>query len=170
MHRLVAPLAVLLLLLAACTTIRGLDEKSRRFEASERRRVEGQVEQAVEKGAWAAAWNQAIDLGADRERMESILLAAIEDDAGIAEDMMDEIRARWGGLSPAGAERARLLSGAAWDERDYERAVEIELLVADDVPRYLRAWERYDQAPPKEAPDLLELILEAKAEAEEAED
>jgi len=168
------PALVLLLVLAAaasaCAKIRSISDGPRRIEPSERSRVEAQVENAIRDEEWAAAWNQLIDLGAPRDRMEDVALRALEADAGQAEDMLAALTAKWGGLSDAARLRGRKLAERAEKEGDWERAVEIEILLAEDAPHYHRAWEIYDRAPPTKAPQLLELIADARDEAAEGSD
>ena len=55
---------------------------------------------------------------------------------------------------------ARARESSAWS-----RALEVELMTADDPPEFTRAWAVYRAAPLERAPALLETLKEAKAEA-----
>lgn len=157
----------LFLTLAACSGVSGLDEEPMALSSVEKARVDGQVSKALEARRWTAAWNQAVDGGASRERFESIAVSALADDDGDAADMLEALRAKWGGLTPAARGRVDELVQEELRRRDWERAVEIELLAADDAPAYEAAWALYEDAPPHKAHDLLQAIDEARREREE---
>ena len=156
------------LILGACASLRGLDEDPLPLSAAEKARVGTKVDEAVVEREWDAAWNQAVDLGADRSRLEAVALAALADDDGVAQDMFEALIGKWGGLTPAGRGRVKTLVEASIDERDWDRAVEVELLTAEDAPTYAAAWAVYDRAPPQDAVSALAAIGEARSEQEKA--
>jgi len=158
----------LFLALAACAGVRGLDEDPLPLSTDERARVGRQVDKALEERRWTTAWNQAVDAGADRARLEGVALAALKDDDGAAEDMFEALLAKWGGLTPDARGRVTELVQQALRDRHWERAVEMELLTAEDAPAYAAAWALYDDAPPNKAEDVLQAITEARAEREKA--
>ena len=156
------------LILGACASVRGLDGDPLPLSAAEKARVSKQVDNALETRKWDAAWNQAVDAGADRSRLETVALAALADDDGVAEDMFEALIGKWGGLTPAARGRVSELVEARIDKRDWDRAIELELLTAEDAPTYAAAWALYDRAPPNKAPDVLEAIGEARSDREKA--
>ncbi len=158
--------AVLCLVLGACSSIRSLDEDPLPLSASEKAHVGTQVDKALEKRRWETAWNQAVDAGADRGRLETIALGALQDDDGAAEDMLEALVGKWGGLTPTARGRVQALVKAALVEDDWGRAVEIEILAAEDAPTYQAAWDLYSGAPPRRAESLLEAITGARGDAE----
>jgi hypothetical protein len=166
-HRLQRIAATALCLLAgACASVRGLDEAPTPLSASEQARVARQVDSALEERKWDAAWNQAVEAGAERARLEDVALRALADDDGVAGDMFEALVAKWGGLTTPARERVSVLVGDAIARRDWERAVELELLTAEDAPAYAAAWGVYDQAPAGEAEPVLAAIVEARADRE----
>ncbi|MHC5011680.1 MAG: hypothetical protein ACYTG6_12160 [Planctomycetota bacterium] len=158
------------LLVASCSSPKGLDETPMSLSPDEAALVEEQVARAREAEEWTAAWNQAVDAGTDRSGLEAIALDALEADDGAAEDMLDALRRKWGGLTPAGRERVTALSRRAMGKKDYERAASIEVFAAEDAPAYAAAWRIYRETPPGDAEAVLEVIRSARAREEGAAD
>jgi hypothetical protein len=147
---------------AGCTSPRGLDEAPMKLSPDEALAVRAQVDKARRAGAYTAAWNQAVDAGAGRERLETIAVEALAADDGDAKEMLHALRDKWGPLSPAARARVTSLSREAAGRGDWKLAVGIELVAADDPPAYAAAWRVYQDAPPQEASDLLARIREAR--------
>lgn len=159
-----------ILLLGACASVRGIDDAPGSFSSQEKAKVEVGIDRALSDEEWGAAWDQAVSVGASRARFEAIALQALADDAGVAEAMFEALREKWGALTPDGRTRARALGAAAIREGDWERAAQIEILVADDAPAYAGAWAIYEQAPADEASDILRMIGKARESAGETSD
>jgi hypothetical protein len=164
----VLPLA---LLVAGCSKVTALDGASRgTLSDTERQDVRRQSDQARAKREWGAAWEQEVEAGQDRARLEAIALDAIADDSGSGRDMLVEIRTKWGGLSEGSRARAASLVATAEKERRWSDAVQIALDTAADPPTFAAAWEVYRRAPADEAPDVLKEIQDARKEWSEAKD
>ena len=155
---------LLLLLAAACSAPRALDEAPMDLSPDEATAVRGRVEEAIGQGDYVPAWNQAVDVGADRATFERIALGALEGRDAAAEDMLRALREKWGGLTPEGRRRVEALSAEALRGGTVQRAVQIEILAADDPPRYSGAWRIYREVPENRAPAVLEAIREAREE------
>ena len=166
LQRLAVP--VCCLILGACASVRGLDGDPLPLSTAEKARVGAQVDKAVATGEWDAAWNQAVDAGADRSRLEAVALAALADEDGVSSDMFEALIDKWGGLTPAARGQVSDLVRAGIGENDWDRAVEIELLTADDAPTYAAAWAVYDRAPANKAAAVLTAIGEARSDREKA--
>lgn len=113
---------------------------------------------------WKVAWNQEIEAGADRAQLQEIALAALADRSRHAGDMLAALHQRFGALPAAGRARVDGLVREAKSEGHWSRALDIELLSADDAPAFSQAWALYQDAPVERAPDLLEAIQEARAD------
>jgi hypothetical protein len=165
-HLLGASLAGLLLALGACSGLKDVGEGPLTLSDSEKERVRARVDRdlADAKGRkdWAAAWNQEVGAGSDRDRLEGFALGALEAADGDAEDMFAALRKKWGPLGAASRRRVEALVEDAIAKKDWERALEIEILTADDPPTYARAFALYERCPAREAEDLLEAIDEAR--------
>jgi hypothetical protein len=163
---LIAALMLAWVCLPACSGISSLDggDGGSSLSASEQDAVRGQVTKAVEARRWKVAWNQEIEAGADRERLEEIAVSALGDRSRHAADMLTALRERHGALSQRGRSRISAWVSKAQSEGRWARAVELELSSADDPPTFSRAWVVYQQAPPELAPDLLSSIKEERAE------
>lgn len=163
----VARLAAVLLLVplgtGACSGLQTLDEKPADLSENERTAVRVQVDKAVADGTFGAAWDQEVHAGADRGRLEAIALAALEKHSRHAPDMFAALREKWGALTPAGRARISEWSETAQRNGEWGRALELELVTADDPPAYERAWGVYKRAPSLRATDLLEEIQDARA-------
>lgn len=136
---------------------------------TEQAMVRGQVEDALQEKRFAEAWNQEVELGASRERLESIAIAALEDDDGDAADMVAELRAKWGGLSEGARTRVEDLVRERMAEGRFELAAELAITAADDAPAYTHAFRVYEQTPARKAADVLRVIQDARKEAEGSE-
>ncbi len=152
---------------SACSGISGLDEPAAELSTSERATVREQVDAAVEAKTYRAAWDQEVTAGADRTRLERVALAALENHSRHAPDMFEALREKWGALQPAAREQVSTWTAAAQQREEWGRALELELITADDPPAFTRAFAVYKAAPPLFAPDLLEEIQDARADHEE---
>ena len=169
--RSVVALLLLALVLGACTSVKTLDTPARGFQPDAKARVAKRIQDAIDDKEWTAAWNMAVDMGATRAKFEDIAARAVIDDAAAEQDMVEALRARYGTLGPGFLTPVRAhVDHLIAVKKDLERAVEIELLTANDAPRYERAWAIYDHVPADDAPDVLEMIADARAEAEESHD
>ena len=155
-------LAALLACLGGCSGVDSLGTAGPQLTDAERTDVRTQVDRALADKRYNLAWNQEAKAGADRSRLEAIALAALRDHSRHAGPMYAELRARHGGLSgEARAEVATEVEAASQAGR-WQRAVEIEILTADDAPDFRRAWAVYRAAPPDVGSELLAAILAAK--------
>lgn len=162
-------LAAILGLLGACSGVDSLGGDAPRFSDAEREDVRVQVDKALEEKRYNLAWNQERQAGADRTRLETIAVEALRDRSRHAGPMFDELRKAHSGLSADARAQVTRQTEAATRQNLWLRAVEIELLSADDPPDYRRAWAIYRQAPADQGSDLLEAITAAKqAHAESA--
>jgi hypothetical protein len=153
-----------------CAGVASLDDQGPALSDDERRAVRGQVDAALDAKSYKAAWAQEVAAGADRGRLAEIAVAALEHRSGNAGDMFAAMHAKWGALEPGPRARVSALVEAARRAGDWERALELEILAADDAPAYARAWAVYEAAPHDRAPALLDSVLEARKEhAERAE-
>ena len=154
---------------AACSaSLAKLDEEGALSE-DESLAVRAQVEKAVAEKRWESAWNQEVAAGGDRHRLELIALAALRDESGDADDMFEALHEKWKGITPAARQaidRMRVESEGR-DRPDWDRALEIELVTADDPPAFKRAWDVYKRADARAAEDLLERLQEARKRYEE---
>ena len=161
---------------AACSGVADLDDSAAAsLSPAETAAVRQQIEKALsdDEKEWAAAWNQEVKIGAARERLERVALAALADESGDAEDMFEALRKKWGGLTPAARAQVDDAVATAIAEKDWDRAVELEILSADaaDRPAFKGAWAIYRQSPADEAVDLFESIEDARKDlAKETED
>ena len=158
----------LLLIATGCSAPRGLDEKPMNLTAAERGRIEAKVDAARDPriGDWTGAWNQAVDAGLGQNVFEGIALDALEDDAGVATEMLEALIKKHGGLTPEARARVDRLSDEAAARGDWARALEIQLAAAEDPPTFSAAWELYAKAPPDEGAALLATLREAREKAE----
>jgi hypothetical protein len=158
---------LLLLLAAACSSVKGPSAAPMPLTPAERARVEAKVSAARGPGIgdWEGAWNQAVDAGLGRETLEGIALDALEDDASVAASMLTALRDEYGGLTEPGRRRVDGLTEQAAAKGDYARALEVELVAADDAPTFAGAWRVYEEAPADESATLLEKIRKAREKA-----
>jgi hypothetical protein len=108
------------------------------------------------------AWDQEIEAGADRGRLEEITLAAMAEDSGPYEDMVAQLKKKWGGLSEGAQAKATALANQAEGKGDVARAADVLILTANDAPEYRAAWDLYGRAPVKKAGDVLDKIQKAR--------
>jgi len=157
----------LVLATTACQSPQSLDREPMRLSGSERSLVVAQVDAARQPaiGDWTGAWNQAVDAGLGRAVLEGIALDALEDDAGVAESMIQALGDKFGGLSAEGRRRVDRLTTAAAAKGDHARALEIQILTAEDPKTLKGAWRVYHGAPPDEAAGLLETLRKAREKA-----
>lgn len=156
-------------LLAGCSGVDDLSGGRPKLTDSERDDVRVQVEKALQRKRFNLAWNQEVQAGADRARLETIALGALRARSRHAGDMFAALRERHGGLSEDARAAVGLQTAAAVAAGRWHRAVAIELMTAEDPPAYRGAWAVYRDAPPDRAPALLEAITDAKqAHAESA--
>lgn len=163
-------LLLALTLAAGCSGVDSLSADAPKLSDAERDDVRAQVEKAIEQQRFNLAWNQEVQAGADRERLERVAVEALRARSRHAPSMFTELRERHGGLSADARTKVTLQTDAAKQEGLWSRAVQIELMTADDPPAYAGAWAVYRAAPPDQAPDLLAAITDAKAAHAESAD
>jgi len=170
-------LPLVCLVIAACNSVTGLDAEHSPLNTQERALVRTQSVKAIEAKEWSDAWDQEVHAGAERARLEDIALGALKDDSGSAESMFEELLRKWGPLSAPSRAAVDTLVIDAVAKRDWSRAMEIEIVAADDPPKagdpaervtYSKAWELFRAAPPNKASDLREMIQDARDDAREA--
>jgi hypothetical protein len=158
---------VLALALSACTSVSSLDAPRRPLDGSEPQTVRQKSDEATKKKDFAVAWNHEFHAGGDRDRLEAIFLAALEDGSSAATDMMAQLKKAFGGLSAPAQAKVNDVSERA-EKTSWVRAAEIQILAAADAPKFEAAWDVYRRAPPKDALSVLEAIQDARKEHEEA--
>jgi hypothetical protein len=157
----------LVLSLCACTGVADLGRPQPRLAGEEQGLTRKKVDEALRAKQWKNAWNLEAAAGTDQKRLEEIALAALEDDDGDAEEMFAQLRKKFGGYSEALKAGIRELTQKAIDLLDYKRAVDIQLVSADDAPKYEGAWDVFQRTPAKEALGILERINDARQDHEE---
>ena len=151
-----------LLTLAACSGVKSLSEAREPLQGNEPAAVRRTSDAALKEERFSDAWNLEAAAGEDRARLEGVALASLEAERGPYEDMFAELRAKFGGLSPAARARVYALVVKRLGERRWTDDVEIELLAAEDPPTFKAAWAVYERTPPKDALAVLETIQEAR--------
>jgi hypothetical protein len=165
MRMLVVPF---LLTLAACSGVRGLSDAREPLQGEEPATVRRTADAALKEGRYADAWNLEAAAGEDRARLETIALASLEADRGPYEDMLAQLRTKFGGLTPAGRARVDTVVAAQMGERKWKVAAQTEIDAADDPPTYKAAWAVYDRTPAKDALAVLETIQKARKDYEDS--
>jgi hypothetical protein len=160
--------ALACLVLAGCSGVADITTARRPLAPEEQAIVHRKADEALAARDWKAAWEQEVEAGADRGRLESIFLASLVADAGPYEDMHAKLVAKFGSLTPEAMARAVRLANDAEGRGEWKRGVDVLILVSEDAPRYRPAWELYSRVPTKDAPDVLHRIQDARKEWEEA--
>ena len=172
MRRLLPLSTVALLALAAgCSGVRELSSPSRPLSASESQTVRAKSDELKAQKKWTDAWDQEVQAGADRGRLEGIALASLEADDGPFEDMLEQLRKKFGGLTDGGKAKVREIATAAEGKSDWKRAADVWIATADDAPEYKAAFDLYARATGtnvKYAPDVLKRIQNAREAYDEA--
>ncbi len=150
---------------AACS-IRGLDEPRADLSEAERASVAAQVDRAVADERWKEAWNQGVDGGLDRPSLEEVALAALAAKESQGEDMVEKLVEEYGALSVEAQAKADAVAEGHEKAGKWKWAARVLIATAADAPVYRKAWLLYERAPPNRAPDVLEVILEARTEKE----
>jgi hypothetical protein len=160
--RLVVFAALAPLLLASCSGVREPTGPSRPLAPGETQVVRKKSAEAVAQKEWAVAWDQEVEAGADRARLEEITLSAMAADSGPYEDMVAALQKKFGGFTDAALARATALAHEFEGKGDFSRAVDIQLLIANDPPEYKAAWDLYGRAPVKKAGAVVDAIQKAR--------
>jgi hypothetical protein len=158
----------LLLMLAACSGVRGLSEAREPLQGDEPAVVRRTADTALKEGRYSDAWNLEAAVGEDRARLEAIALASLEADRGPYEDMLAELRTKFGGLTPAARSRIDAIVTKQMGERQWKAAVVTEITAAEDPPTYAAAWRVYERTPAKDALPVLEAIQKARRDHAES--
>lgn len=135
------------------------------LSASEQEAVRAKIDRTLATDgqvAWAAAWDQEVQAGADRTRLARIAVGALQAQDSDAEEMFKALVRKWGALEPAQRGAVSVQVEAAIAKGDWERALELEIVTADDAPAYSRAWALYERAPARQGADLLAEIQAAR--------
>ena len=172
MSRALSPLlAACAALVAGCSGVQDLSTRSRPLSAGESQAVRTKSDELLAAKKWSDAWNQEAAAGADRGRLEAIALASLAEDRGPYEDMLDQLRKKFGGLSDAGKAKVRSIAETAEGKDDWKRAADVLIVTADDAPEYKAAWDLYGRASGdnlKHAPQVLDRIQKAREAYDEA--
>lgn len=168
--RRLALLVLLASLVAGCSGVDGLDTTAPALTDAERADVASQVDKALAAGRYNVAWNQAVQGGAERARLEALAVRALAARSRHAAGMFDALRAEYGALEAGPRGDVAALVEEATRAGLWQRAVQIELITADDPPAYRAAWAIYRAATPVDAPALLEAIQAAKSAHAESSD
>jgi hypothetical protein len=157
-------LAVLLapVLLAGCTGVADLKETRRPLSGDEVTLVRKRADEALGEKRWQAAWDQEAEAGADRDRLEAVFLASLAADQGPYEDMLAQLRAKFGGLSDSAKTSVARLANEHEGKGEWKKAVDVLILTAEDAPAYRAAWDLYTRASLKAAPEVLHRIQDAR--------
>lgn len=158
--------------LGACSGVSSLDEEREPLAPEEQAIVRSKAQAAFEEGAWATAWDEAVRAGAARERLETIAIEAMAPLDPVrtpaapdtATSMFDELRKKYGGLSPSARAQVGGRSAAYGEKNRWNEAVELELAAVDDPPSYAGAWAIYEAAPAWKVSAIRTRIDEAKEE------
>lgn len=158
--------------LLACSGVSSLDEEHEPLAPEEQAIVRSKAQAAFEEGAWATAWDEAVRAGAGRERLETIAIEAMAPLDPVktpgapdtATSMFDELRTKYGGLTPAARAQVSRRSAAYGAKNRWTEAVELELAAVDDPPSYAGAWAIYQAAPAWKVTAIRTRIDEAKEE------
>ncbi len=154
----------LALTLAACTGVASLDRPTRALEGEEPSVVRRRSDEALQAKEWSLAWNMEVQAGADRARLETIALAALDADSGDAADMIDALRAKHGGLTDAGKARVKEVAAKHEAAGEWKAAAQTWITAADDAPKYSAAWDVYARTPVKQALGVLDRIQKARSD------
>lgn len=165
MRRIAATIA---LALAGCSGVTDLEKPQPPLQGNEPAAVRRKVDEAVQAKKFSDAWDLEARAGTDRARLENIAMTSLEADSGPYEDMIAQLRKKFGGLSPTARARVDAATSAAESNRKWTRAVEIQIDAADDPPAFKGAWAVYDRTPPKDALAVLEAITKARDDLKEA--
>ncbi len=129
--------------------------------------VRRKADEALAAGKFEEAWNleaQPAPTAPASRRSRSRPLAA---DKGAYEEMFPALRKKFGGLSTEARAKVDALAGEREAAGQFDDAVDLQIVAADDAPAYEAAWAVYKRAPVKDALEVLERI-EAAAKAEPA--
>jgi hypothetical protein len=159
--------AALAFVFCACSGVTDLSRPQRPLATNEQDLTRTKVDEALRAKQWKNAWNLEAAAGTNQGRLEQIALATLEDDDGDAEEMLEQIRKKFGGYSEGLKAGIRELTQKAVDAKDYKRAVDIQLASADDAPKYEGAWDVFQRTPAKDALSILERINGARQDYEE---
>ena len=98
-------LLLALTLAAGCSGVDSLSADAPKLSDAERDDVRAQVEKAIEQQRFNLAWNQEVQAGADRERLERVAVEALRARSRHAPSMFTELRERHGASAPTRARR-----------------------------------------------------------------
>lgn len=168
MRRRFALVLVLAPLLPACSGVSDLGKAPPPFAGTEGAAVRKKADAALAEKKYADAWNMEAQAGTDRARLESIAIASLEADEGPFDDMLEQLRTKFGGLSPEGRARVTALTAKEVGLKHWTRAADVEIAAADDAPTFSGAWAVYEKTPPDEALGVLEALRDARKDHESA--
>ncbi len=162
MRRRMPLVLALCVLLPACSGVSDLGKAPDPFTGAEGAAVRKKADEAVAAKKFGDAWNLEAQSGTDRARLERVALASLEADEGPYEGMFEQLRKKFGGLSPEARARVTALSSKEMGLRHWTRAADVEIAAADDPPAFSGAWAVYEKTPPDEALAVLTTIRKAK--------
>ena len=171
--RRLAPVCALLslALFTACSGVRELSGSPRSLSGTESQAVRRKSDELRAQKKWAEAWDQEVEAGGDRARLEAITIASLDADEGPFEEMLAQLRKKFGGLTDGGKASATEIATRAEGKNDWKRAADVLLATAEDAPDYKAAFDLYARATGtnvKHAPAILEKIQAARAAYDEA--
>lgn len=151
--------------LAGCAGVSDLTAPASSGIGTHAQDVRRKADEALAAGKFEEAWNLEAAAGTDRARLEAIALASLAADKGPYEDMFPALRKKFGGLSTEARARVDALAQEREAAGQYDAAVALQLVAADDAPAYDAAWGVYKRTPVKDALEVLETIEAAAAKA-----
>jgi hypothetical protein len=157
-------LAVALLATASCSGVSEIRSAPRNLGGDEPQRVRKKADQALAEAKYAVAWDTEAEAGADRDRLEAIMLASLSAGRGPYEAMLAELRRKFGGLSPGARARVDALAREREAAGRWTDAVDVQIVAADDPPAFAAAWGVHERAPPRDALAVLQRIQDARDE------
>lgn len=156
---------VLAFALAGCAGVADLSSPASPSVGSHAQDVRRKADEALAAGKFEEAWNLEAAAGTDRSRLEAIALAALAADKGPYDDMFPALRKKFGGLSTEARAKVDALAGERESAGQFDDAVDVQIVAADDAPAYEAAWGVYKRTPVKDALEVLERIQDAAAKA-----
>jgi hypothetical protein len=156
-----------MLVLGACSSVADLGRPRASLAADEAGLTRQKVDEALAAKQYKTAWNLEAAAGTDQTRFERIALATLDAEDSDAEEMLAQVRKKFGGYSPELQAGVREITLKAIDQADFKRATDVQLMAADDAPRYEGAWNVYKVTPAREALSILERITDARRRHEE---
>ena len=155
------------LALAACSSVAELSGPEKRPPADATAALRRKADEGLKEGRYADAWDLEAQAGTDRARLEAIAMGSLEAEKGPYEEMLKELRKKFGGLTPEARGRIDALAKKREDAGKWKDAAELQIIAADDPPKFAAAWAVYEKTPVKHALAVYEKIEKARKDFEE---